>query len=190
MAALAATPRSPGPGMLRRTSILALAILALAASATATRAQTIVYLVRHAEPKLPAMGAEATRDPVLNMAGRERAHALVHVLRQAGITEILSTDYHRTQETVGPLAEALGLTVLSYDPQALDALAARLKDTPGRYVVAGHSNTTPQLVAALGGDPGEPINESYEFDRLYQVLIGKDGSVTTTLLRYGPVSGS
>ena len=60
----------------------------------------------------------------------------------------------------------------------------------GAYVVAGHSNTTPQLVAALGGEPGEPINESYEFDRLYQVVIGKDGSVTTTLLRYGPISGS
>jgi len=176
--------------MLRRTSLLAVAILALVASAPEARAQTIVYLVRHAEPELPAMGAEATRDPVLNMAGRERAHALVHVLRQAGITDILSTDYHRTQETVAPLAEALGLTVKSYDPRALDALAARLKATPGRYVVAGHSNTTPQLVAALGGEPGEPINESYEFDRLYQVVIGKDGSVTTTLLRYGPISGS
>jgi broad specificity phosphatase PhoE len=187
MAALAATPGSPGTRALRRAILLAVAFLGL--SAAAARAQTIVYLVRHAEPELPAMGAEAVSDPVLNMAGRERAHALVHVLRQAGITDILSTDYHRTQETVAPLAEALGLTVQSYDPRALDALAARLKATPGRFVVAGHSNTTPQLVATLGGEPGEPINENYEFDRLYQVVIGADGSVTTTLLRYGPVSG-
>ncbi len=56
--------------------------------------------------------------------------------------------------------------------------------------MAGHSNTTPQLVEALGGDPGEPIDENNEFDRLYQVVIGADGSVTTTLLRYGSISGS
>lgn len=190
MAEHPATPIHPGLAGVRRAAVLAAAVLALAASVAPARAQTIVYLVRHAEPELPAMGAQAARDPVLNMAGRERAHALVHVLRQAGITDILSTDYHRTQETVAPLAEALGIEVRSYDPRALDELAGRLKATPGRYVVAGHSNTTPQLVAALGGDPGEPINESYEFDRLYQVVIGKDGSVTTTLLRYGPISGS
>lgn len=174
----------------RTAAILSAASLTLGLSATRARAQTVVFLMRHAEPVLPAMGAEASRDPVLNMAGQERAHALVHVLRQAGITDILSTDYHRTQETVAPLAEALGLTVQSYDPRALDALAERLRATPGRYVVAGHSNTTPQLVQALGGEPGDPINESYEFDRLYQVVIGADGSVTTTLLRYGSISGS
>jgi len=91
---------------------------------------------------------------------------------------------------VTPLAVALGLEVQSYDPRSLDVLARRLKAAPGRYVVAGHSNTTPQLVEALGGDPGEPINENYEFDRLYQAVIESDGSVVTTLLRYGPISGS
>ena len=102
---------------------------------------------------------------------------------------MLSTDYNRTRQTVTPLAEALGLPVEVYDPRALEAFAERLKTTPGRYVVAGHSNTTPQLVALLGGEPGEPINEDYEFDRLYQVVIGADGSVSSSLLRYGPVSG-
>ncbi len=189
MARHPATPGSVASTTLRGAAALAAAVLTLGLSASAAYAQSIIYLLRHAEPELPAMGAEASRDPVLNMAGRERAHALVHVLAQAGITDVLSTDYHRTRETVTPLAEALGLEIQSYDPRALDALAERLKATPGRYVVAGHSNTTPQLVQALGGDPGEPINESYEFDRLYQVVIGKDGSVTTTLLRYGPISG-
>ncbi len=109
---------------------LAMAVFALGSSATAAGAQSIVYLVRHAEPTLPAMGAPDT-DPELNMAGRERAHALVHVLREAGITDVLSTDYNRTRQTAAPLAEALGLTVQSYDPRALDALARRLKSHTG-----------------------------------------------------------
>jgi phosphohistidine phosphatase SixA len=160
---------------------------ALAMTAPAARAQTVVYLLRHAEPTLPAMGSDA--DPHLNLAGQERAHALRHVLEQAGITGIFSTDYNRTRETVAPLADALGLQVETYDPRAPEKLIAYLKRTPGRFVVAGHSNTTPELVSLLGGDPGAPINENYEFDRLYQVVIATDGTVTTTLLRYGPVSG-
>jgi len=172
---------SRGPRWIRTVAV---ALLALALGAGAAPAQTIVYLVRHAEPAM-----DGTSNPGLNMAGRERAHALVHVLEEAGITGVLSTDFNRTRETVTPLAQALGLQVEVYDHRALDALAERLKHTPGRFVVAGHSNTTPQLVSLLGGEPGEPINENYEFDRLYQVVIGADGSVTTTLLRYGPVSG-
>lgn len=186
---MAPHPRQRRAGTTRslpRGAILAAVLLAL--SAGVARAQTIVYLLRHAEPEMPAMGATSS-NPGLNMAGRERAHALVHVLQEAGITEVLSTDFNRTRQTVTPLAQALGLQVEVYDHRALDALAERLKRTPGRFVVAGHSNTTPQLVALLGGEPGEPIDENYEFDRLYQVAIGADGSVTTTLLRYGPVSG-
>lgn len=179
--------RRPG-GYPHLIALLAAAVLALVAPADGG-AQTVVYLVRHAEPTMAAMGAGASRDPELNLAGQTRALALRHVLEQAGITEILSTDFHRTRQTVTPLADALGLTVKTYDPRNLPGLADRLKHTPGRFVVAGHSNTTPELVGLLGGDPGEPINESYEFDRLYQVVIGADGTVVSTILRYGAVSG-
>ena len=54
-----------------------------------------------------------------------------------------------------------------------------------RILVAGHSNTTPKLVELLGGNPGPPIDEKTEYDRLYVVVLGADGAVTTTLLRYG-----
>ena len=47
--------------------------------------------------------------------------------------------------------------------------------------MVGHSNTTPALVEALGGDPGSPI-ESLEYDRLYMVTF--EGGVGT----YGPAS--
>jgi hypothetical protein len=46
--------------------------------------------------------------------------------------------------------------------------------------VVGHSNTTPERVSLLGGQP-TPIAET-EFDRLYQVIIADSGEVTTVLL--------
>jgi len=54
---------------------------------------------------------------------------------------------------------------------------------PGRHLVLGHSNTTPQLVEALGGEPGAPIEEM-EYDRLYIVTL-MDGRTSTVLLRFG-----
>jgi len=50
-------------------------------------------------------------------------------------------------------------------------MAAKLKATPGRHLVVGHSNTTPQLTELLGGDGGEPIVEATEYDRLYVVKM-------------------
>ena len=70
-----------------------------------------------------------------------------------------------------------------YDPRDLPAFAQELWQTPGRHLVIGHSNTTPQLAEALGGDPGSPIEEM-EYDRLYIVTLTVDGA-STVLLRFG-----
>lgn len=139
---------------------------------------TVVYLVRHAEK-----ADDGTPDPPLTEAGRERAAQLAHILADAGLTHIYSTGYKRTQETVQPLAEQAGLSVESYDPVDLGGFAARLQATPGRFLISGHSNTTPELVRYLGGEPGAPIDEA-EYDRLYIVVL-KPGRPTTLLLRYG-----
>ena len=51
--------------------------------------------------------------------------------------------------------------------------------------VVGHSNTTPALTELLGGDPGGPIEEKNEYDRLYIVSMSAEGRVSSTLLRFG-----
>ncbi|WP_457651455.1 SixA phosphatase family protein [Rhodocaloribacter sp.] len=144
----------------------------------------VVYLVRHAEAVSPELRQDP-KNPHLSEAGHMRAAHLAYVLGDAGITRILSTDFHRTRETARPLAEKLGLDVASYDPYDLPGFAEALRGMRGRILVAGHSNTTPKLVELLGGDPGPPIDEKTEYDRLYVVVLGADGAVTTTLLRYG-----
>jgi len=138
----------------------------------------LIFLVRHAEKEI---GPE---DPALSEAGRERAAVLARLLQDAGIDSIYSTDFKRTRDTAAPLAIRLGLEVAIYDPAKLGDLAASIKQRRGRCLVVGHSNTTPELVGLLGGQPGAAIDEESEYDRLFVVTIGPDGTVATVLLRY------
>lgn len=116
--------------------------------------------------------------------GRARADILAEELSGAGLTAIWSTDYNRTRETAKPASNRTGLPVQIYDPARQDAFAARLKATPGTFLVVGHSNTVPDLVKQLGGKPGAPIVEATEYDRLYVVTVTR-GHVNTEIRRYG-----
>ena len=164
-----------------------LTALSARAQTEASRTATVIYLVRHAEP-VPSAERTDPSDPSLSDAGLQRAGVLARMLGEAGITHVYSTDYRRTQETARPLAEHLGLTVTSYDPRDLEAFAHQLAGLRGRIVVAGHSNTTPALVTLLGGDPGSPIDDAAEFDRLYVVVLVPGAAPTSMLLRYGAPS--
>ncbi len=139
----------------------------------------VVYLVRHAEK-----ADDGTDDPPLALAGQIRVRVLRQLLRDAQLTHVYTTDLKRTRDTARPFAEALDVEPAVYDPRQLEALAATIRGTPGAHFVAGHSNTTPALVAALGGDPSGPIDE-LEYDRLYIVVINPGQPPVTTLLRFG-----
>jgi len=147
--------------------------------AAAQSAPVVIYLVRHAE-----RAEDGTNDPPISQAGQARAETLATLLRDAGITQLHTTDFARTRQTGAPLAQALGLGLQVYDPRDLQAFADRLRTTPGRHVVFGHSNTTPALVEALGGEPHGAIDEM-EYDRLYVVVLPEDGPAATVLLRFG-----
>lgn len=156
----------------------------------AAQDEILIFLVRHAEraddgpeENRMAMDPMMAEDPPLSAAGRDRAVLLAEMLSDAGITHIHSTDYRRTRETAGPTAEGSGIQTAIYDSSDLEGFAERLSSTPGRHLVVGHSNSTPGLVKALGGDPGLPI-ESLEYDRLYLVSMSEAG-VQTILLRFG-----
>jgi phosphohistidine phosphatase SixA len=170
-------PLRPGITLLLFLSLLA------ACQPSGRQEETLIFLVRHAERADDDGGMAAEEDPHLSAAGRERAEALAEVLRNAGITHIHTSDYLRTRETAGPLAAATGLPVSTYDVGDLAGFAARLLATPGRHLVVGHSNSTPELVTALGGDPHGEI-QAMEYDRLYLVSVGDD-SPETVLLRFG-----
>lgn len=162
---------------MRILSALLAGLLSLASAGPALAADLEVFLVRHAEK-------QSGQDPALTDEGSLRADALADLLEDAGIEHIHSSDYQRTRDTAAPLAARLDLPVQLYDPRNLAAMAARLREEGGRHLVVGHSNTTPPLVEALGGNGGTPIYEPTEYDRLYLVTMTGD-ETHTILLRYG-----
>lgn len=147
------------------------------AAAPEADSQTI-FLVRHAEK-------QAGDNPSLTPDGVRRAEVLATLLSDKGITHIHSTDYARTLETAAPIAALTGLDIALYDPRDLEGFASTLRETDGTHLVVGHSNTTPVLSAALGGDTGTPINEQSEYDRLYVITISPENEVTSRIERFG-----
>lgn len=161
---------------LTRRIVLAAAAFFLAACASGP--DTTIYLVRHAEKTAVA------NDPALTPDGEARAEALADRLNDAALTAIYSTDTTRTKTTAEPIAKRLLLPIFVYDGRALEDFARDLKAQTGQILVVGHSNTTPDLVDLLGGDPVGAINEAGEYDRLYVVTI-EDGEISSVLERYG-----
>ena len=132
-------------------SALAAAAMALPAAAQAAP----VYVIRHLE-RAPG------DDPSLTDRGAERAQQLGEILAGAQIKAVFATATKRAQETGGPLAQRLGLTVTTYNPRDVDALAAAVKAAAGAVLVVGHSNTVADLVARFGGDkPAELSEQDY-----------------------------
>lgn len=162
-----------------QSSLLARLTLAAAlfAPAFAFAAPQVVYVTRHAEK------AEG-KDPDLTLQGQARARSVAHLLRKAGITQVFSSTTKRTQQTAQPLATELKLPVQAYDPAKPAVVVEKIKTLKEPTLLVGHSNTVPELVKLLGGGAVTPIGDD-EFDRLYQLVIEPDGSVTTILLTSG-----
>lgn len=135
----------------------------------------MIYLVRHGEK------AAAGNDPALTPQGRQRAQNIAAMLGRAGIKAIFSTPTLRTLETAKPLSMSLSLPVQQYDAATPKALVDKVKALQGAVLVVGHSNTLPELVRLFGGTPGADIGDD-EYDRLYQLVHGANGKVTTVLL--------
>ena len=161
-----------------KTLCLALMGFALAACASVQESDSgTIYLVRHAE-KVTGEALNALpdpSDPPLTDAGTTRAVLLSDRLSDAGIERVWSTDTIRTRDTAQPLADRLGIAVEIYDASDLVAFAAELKEDGRTVLVVGHSNTTPGLAEALGADPGTPIIEATEYDRLYVIDLNTGG---------------
>ena len=132
-------------------------------------------VVRHAEK-----GTDDARDPSLSETGTARAQSLARLLADVPVDAIYATSYKRTQQTAQPTATARGLAVTTYDaklPAATFVAQLRAAHIEGAVLVVGHSNTVPEIVSALSGQPVEPMPET-AFDRLYRVTIDSNGIAT------------
>ncbi|MGJ9418338.1 SixA phosphatase family protein [Massilia sp. CMS3.1] len=157
--------------------------LALLAPCAAIAEPSMIYLVRHGEKALEG------KDPELAPQGQQRAQNIAAMLAKTGIAHIFSTATNRTRQTAQPLAQASGLTVQIYDPKAPQALVAKVKTLSDPVLVVGHSNTLPELVRLFGGQPGPDIADN-EYDRVYQLVPGAGGTMSTVLFTSLPLTGA
>ena len=158
------------------------------ADTIAVRPRTVI-VVRHAEK-----ADDDPRDPSLSPTGEARARALAGLLGHSGVTHLFASEYRRTQSTLRPLATAAGREVVTVPAADQAALVAAIQALPAGCVavVAGHSNTVPALVTALGGElqgtvasPAGPLLPDDAYDRLFMLVIPARGEVQTLELRPG-----
>jgi phosphohistidine phosphatase SixA len=142
-----------------------------------------LILVRHAEK---AIVPPENKDPDLSPAGQARAQELVRMFSDAGITAIYATQYKRTQQSVGPLADKLGLPVNKVEAKETTELVKQIRSRKAGEVIfiAGHNNTVPEIIAAMGG-PKLPIIPETEYDNLYILNVQSDGSAKLIKMKYG-----
>ncbi|MEV6600997.1 histidine phosphatase family protein [Actinoplanes sp. NPDC051346] len=138
-----------------------------------------ILLVRHADIDLPPL----TADPSLNDAGRQRAEALAHVAGAAGVTTVFTSSLARTKETVRPLLEVLGISGQEMPAPATVARKVRAGEFGDVVVVAGHSNTVPEVIAALGV-PTPPVIGETQFDNLFVVTLTEPDGASMLALKY------
>lgn len=173
------------PHRFRFPFALLLASLAAACSTVPSRdasAPLTFVVVRHAEK-----ATDDPENPRLSALGQARAAALAERLRDAPLVAAYATEYRRTQQTAQPSADAHTLPVTAYYARGpASEIAAQWKQAHkgGTVLVVGHSNTVPDLVAALCSCTAAPMDDS-EYDRLSIVRIGGDGRATLEVGRYG-----
>ena len=161
------------------------AVVLFAYFATFRRPVTTVILIRHAEKAIDPNNPDVDLSP----AGQARAQELVRMFGDAGINAIYATQYKRTQETVKPLADKLGLPVNQVNSKNTADLVAQIRAQHSGQTIflAGHNNTVPEIVAALGG-PTFPVIPETEFDNLYIVTVYRTGKAKMVKLKYGTAS--
>jgi len=142
---------------------------------------TTVLIVRHAEK-----AATPPDNPPLSTEGQARAATLARVVADANVRAVYATQFARTQQTVQPLATQLGLSVTQQNASDTDALVNDiLSNHRGEVVVvAGHSNTIPEIIVRLNGGQIAPVAET-EFDKLFVVTVYRWRRAKVIQLRYG-----
>lgn len=160
-------------------------VIVVAYLATFRRQVTTVILVRHAEKIIDPNNPDVDLSP----AGQLRAQELARIFGDAGITAIYATQYKRTQETVKPLADKLGVPVTVVNSKSTADLLAKIRTSnSGQTVfVAGHNNTVPEIIHALGGPQYPTIPES-EYDNLFIVTVYRTGQAKVVKMKYGDLT--
>ena len=168
----------------RRTAISLITLsITLSAVANGATGMTTVILVRHAEK----VADETLKDPHLTADGQSRAKELARMLGNAGVTAIYTTPWERTRQTAAPLATALRVQPLEIKtgPTYANEVASiiRAKHAGSTVLIVGHSNTTGDVIRALG-IAGAPEIPDAEYDNLFVVTLAEGSEPALLKLKF------
>jgi 2,3-bisphosphoglycerate-dependent phosphoglycerate mutase len=187
-------PESPSLTRRRRTFLAPLWLLALGGVAVLVAAvvywnsatTTTVVVVRHAEKELSAI-----TDAPLSPEGEKRATRLAQMFGDSEmfgrVQKIYVTNTRRTQQTAAALEQRLDLPGEVVDSKTDSSELARrvLRENRGGVaLVIGHSNTVPEIVAALAHVGKVPPIGEEEFDTLYVVTVPTIGKASVLRMKY------
>jgi phosphohistidine phosphatase SixA len=135
-------------------------------------------LVRHGEKQ------NDEKDAVLSEVGHARAKCLAQTLGDAAITHAFTSEFQRTQQTLAPLVAKHQLAPVVVPAEKSADLVANLRGLPPAAiaVVAGHSNTIPDVLVELGFDRIAFTHE--EYDWMFVLSLPAEGPPTLLRTHY------
>ncbi len=144
----------------------------------AARGATTLLLVRHAESRANAQGeTEQDTDSPLTKHGQQQAQYLAEAFRQTHVRAIVCSDTQRARDTVAPLAEARGLTVVEH-PALREPRSNR---RPAHFVDAAQASALLERLRTGQLPPPPPPAETHA------EVVARLRDLITTLPAEGPV---
>lgn len=167
-----------------RYFIITLLALCLMPFKPAMAEEHVVVLVRHSEK-----AAEIANDPPLSAQGNMKAKALVTALDGTSFSQLIATQFKRTQQTLTPISQArhLPVTVIAAQKDLNEHIAhivAQVHAVQGNSLIAGHSNTVPLIIKALGG-PDVPAIAEDDYSQLFILSLSDEHTASLIATRYG-----
>lgn len=145
-----------------------------------------IYLVRHADAGNKKKWKQADDVRPISKKGHEQIEALVTRLVRTPINGIVSSPSLRCEQTVGPLAQRLGLKVkpsklLRRDVAPTDVLRLIKRSKGTRTVLCSHRETIGPFIEHLAADPNVEVSSKLEWPK---------GSIWELTTRRGRVTGA
>lgn len=165
--------------MNKQSILICIALFCVAMTEAGWAQPKMLVFVRHAEKM-----EDGTSNPSLSEKGKQRAVAIQMLLEDVKVDQLWSTDYHRTRQTIQPLADYFQIPIESYNPANLkSALDTILQQNDGKVsVICGHSNTIPIMINMLIGERRYANLEEDEYDKIWVLYPQPEGSPIITLL--------
>lgn len=113
----------------------------------------VMYLIRHAKAGSRSTWEGDDTDRPLSDEGRAQAAAIASLLAPLPPSALLTSPYLRCRQTLEPLAEATGLTILDEvriaEDSPLELSLAALEDAPEGAVLCSHGDVIPATIEGL-----------------------------------------